>query len=211
MKNRFSAKVVLLTLIAGVILGYSAKWFIGPRNPWVLLAHLIESGKELAIVERRHTESQYVYTAFINAVDNEHIGHANVFFVSNDPDLRNKTGLYGYSHQGAYTLEDVRLKRSVPGVLEREELGRFDKLTNHYQVLVRMDRGEYEKALALRDKWEASPGMYVIEDHDCVTFVMAIAECIGLEVPPRMTTSNTPKLYLKSLFLRNGVHPQSPK
>jgi hypothetical protein len=68
------------------------------------------------------------------------------------------------------------------------------------RLIMRVSKDQYQAAERVRKEWE-SKGEYQLLKRDCVTFVSAVAEAIGLMTPPRMVL---PDAFVRELLRWNG-------
>jgi hypothetical protein len=102
---------------------------------------------------------------------------------------------------------------TVPG-------GLMDELHNHSvdaiteELIVRVDRADFERTRRVAAEWDCRH-QFSLLSRDCVAFLRAIGNSLGLPMPSRMVWRWTPPAYVKSLLasvsrgsqeIENGVY-----
>ena len=109
-----------------------------------------------------------------------------------DTNMFVETGVFGL-----YPKDKVWHLGKFPGHVDLTEL---DAQPNR-ALLVWINRPEYEKALAVRSKWERK-GTWQALQGDCVSMMMDIASAVGLKVPDR-SQNLLPFVFLSNLVNLN--------
>ena len=87
---------------------------------------------------------------------------------------------------------------TVPG-------GLMDELHNHSvdaiteELIVRVDRADFERIAQMAAEWDCRH-QFSLLSRDCVAFLRAIGNSLGLPMPSRMIWRWTPPAYVKSLL-----------
>lgn len=129
-------------------------------------------------------------------------GHAFVVWGIEDRVRRRSTiqalGLYPEND----TAQCSTVVRTVPGRV-------MDELINHsvqgitQELVVRVDEKDYERSWKVGRAWDCRHEFSLLS-RDCVEFLRAVGESIGLAMPKRYVTRWTPQAYVKALLAEVG-------
>ena len=93
------------------------------------------------------------------------------------------------------------LVRHVPG-------GMLDELKTHsFQVItqaliVRVDESAYKRSLQVAQQWDCRHE-FSLFSRDCVEFLRAVGESIGVDMPERSRTRSTPQAYVRAVLAKS--------
>jgi hypothetical protein len=136
---------------------------------------------------------------FIVFCGNEGVpGHAYVFFG------RESSKQQASVADGAWGLYPTKKIQGVMSYVIGEVPGRImdEGLSKHcdYKVIREVSKKEYENGLKVKKNW-SDRGTYDLTKRDCVSFMIAVAQCVnGLDLPERSGLDNFPSRYVKALF-----------
>lgn len=136
------------------------------------------------------------YFVVFLATSQGRVGHAFVSFGYED-DSRSQSVTDGT--WGMYPEKDGDKKSvigSVPGKIKDDYLVRSE-----VKMIEEVSKSQYESALRVLKKWRDKD--YELLESDCVTFVMEVAQAIGLNIPSRSGLDNFPAKYVGKLKQAN--------
>jgi hypothetical protein len=155
-----------------------------------------QSGKTLDLSTEQSRSSFYVVLA---SRGGSAMGHAFVVWGMEDGvHHRTTVRALGLYPEGSATGCSGGTVRTVPG-------GMLDELKTHsfqsidQQLIVRVDRSVYQRSWQLARQWDCRHE-YSLFRHDCVEFVRAVGESLGLDMPRRTMTCWAPQAYLRAVL-----------
>jgi hypothetical protein len=115
-------------------------------------------------------------------------------------------GAYGFygNYSGNYINGKLALYGFDKGVVLAEAQEDLKYATK--TVTFRVDEQQYLNSLKERAKWEITPPNYDLAVKNCISFVIAIGESIGVKMPERGLLTATPNSYIDQFLsdLENG-------
>jgi len=125
-------------------------------------------------------------------------GHAFVLWGVEDGIHRRSTirafGLYPESDKN--NCQSVY--RRIPGTVVDESLNHgISKITD--QLIVRVEESDFDRSLRIARTWECKHEFALLIS-DCVEFMRAVGNSLGIEMPYRFITRWTPRAYVRALL-----------
>lgn len=140
-------------------------------------------------IDRRNASERNAYYVVFCARGGGLAGHAFVTLGVDDHDAQAcKSRAFGL-----YPKEGKGVLGSVPGDVVEEA---FKSPTTH-RLVVRVNSPRFETVEEIRAKWRAQ-GEYRLIEKDCVTFVSAVADSLGLKTPSR-DDAVTPEAFIQAM------------
>jgi len=129
-------------------------------------------------------------------------GHAFVLWGSED-NVRQRSTIQAY---GLYPENEKdacgSAIRKVPGSV-------VDESTNHGianitdELIVKVDERDFSRSLKVARSWQCKREFALLSS-DCVEFIRAVGDSLGLEMPRRTLTRWTPRAYVRALLASVG-------
>ncbi len=161
-----------------------------------------QNTKTLDLRTQRTRKSFYVILA---ARGGSATGHAFVLWGIEDSVHRRSTirafGLYPEGSTGNRST----LVRTVPGrTLDEMKTHSFQAITE--ELIVRVDEADYRRSWKVARQWDCRH-QFSLLDRDCVEFLRAVGESLGLDMPRRTVTRWTPQAYVRALLVKTNTLP----
>jgi hypothetical protein len=126
-------------------------------------------------------------------------GHAFVVWGIEDGRRHRTTvtalGFYPEGSDGASCGSSLRTVRG--DVLDELRTHSFQSIDQ--ELIVRVDEAAYRRSLRLAREWDCRR-QYALFSRDCVEFVRAVGLSLGLDMPDRGITHQTPRAYIRALL-----------
>jgi hypothetical protein len=151
----------------------------------------------------RHTrKSFYVILA---ARGGSATGHAFVLWgIEDNVHRRSTIQAFGLYPEGS-GANCGALVRNVPGgVLDEMKNHSFQAITE--ELIVRVDEADYKRSWRVAREWDCRH-QFSLLNRDCVEFLRAVGESLGLDLPRRTVTRWTPQAYVRAVMANANKRP----
>lgn len=158
-----------------------------------------QSTKNLDLSTKPATRKFYVIFA---ARGGSATGHAFVLWGSED-------NLHQRSTIRAYGLYPENNKDACSSAIRKVPGSVVDESTNHGianitdELIVKVDERDFNRSMKVARSWRCK-GEFELLSSDCVEFLRAIGDSLGLDMPHRTLTRWTPRAYVRGLLAAVG-------
>lgn len=159
---------------------------------WSLSAQAIQT------MDRSTARTRTKYYVIFAVRGGSATGHAFVLWGTEDS-VHKRSTIKAY---GLYPKNDKdgcsSAFRKVPGAVVDESLNHgVTEITD--ELIVKVDRADFERSMKVARLWQCKREFELLNS-DCVEFLRAVGESLGMDMPPRTFTRWTPRAYVRALL-----------